>query len=75
MRWVILRMAHTLGIRSKAGPDAPGGSIAAAAARVKGLETLIVCWRGDQASSSARAPLVVVTVWLDAEAMLTVGSE
>ena len=41
-----------------------------AAARVKGLETLIVCWRGDQASTSARAPLAVVTVWLDAEAML-----
>lgn len=46
------------------------GRLARAAARVPGLETLIIGWRDDAEPADARPPVVVVSAWLDVASML-----
>jgi hypothetical protein len=84
---VIIRIVHGHGIRDRA--EAAGGSpmspdanddarigLARAAARVAGLETLIVGWHGigDPAPGSAISPSVVVTAWRDVDSMVAATS-
>jgi PAS domain-containing protein len=84
---VIIRIVHGHGIADRA--DTAGGHPAArsatddermrlvrAAARVTGLETLIVGWHGigDAAPGSALSPSVVVTAWRDVDSMVAATS-
>jgi PAS domain-containing protein len=62
--------AVSVGRSGAAGTDDERRRLARVAARVNGLETLVVGWRGGGVGGSARAPLAVVTAWRDAESML-----
>lgn len=77
---VIVRLVHTHASTAALLPtsDPPNASALAhprerlvkAAARINGLETLVVGWRAGDPGASAIAPSIVVTAWLDAETMV-----
>jgi PAS domain-containing protein len=79
-RGVIIRLVHASVAATAAPPPDNGPSLSAssqprerlarAAARINGLETLVVGWRADDPGASAFSPSVIVTAWRDAELML-----
>jgi PAS domain-containing protein len=78
-RLVIVRQVHTSvaeGPQSGDDRSRPGAALpprerlAKAAARINGLETLVVGWQASDPGASAFTPSVVVTAWRDAELMI-----
>ena len=77
---VIVRLVHTRASASANQPMAdlpsppsdgqPRERLARMAARINGLETLVVGWRAGDPGASAITPSIVVTAWRDAELMV-----
>jgi PAS domain-containing protein len=71
---VILRIVQTRA--ETVGGRASSDRLTRAAARVRGLETLILGWREGDPDGSAGTPAVVVTLWRDVESMVArVGAD